>query len=115
ADFHSATSQVFLYGAAGSDTLFAGTGNDFLYGEGGSNTFKFASGWGQDTIMDWTAGSSNVIDMTGLSGSGVHAVTDLTQTIVNGNDVITSSHTGSNSITLRGVGSALSASSFHFS
>ena len=52
--------------------------------------------------------------LTALSGLGVHAVTDLAQTITGGNDVITSSHTGTNSITLMGVGSALTASSFHF-
>ena len=55
-----------------------------------------------------------IIDLTGLAGLGVHAITDLTQTITGGNDVITSSHTGTNSITLLGVGSALTASSFHF-
>ena len=55
-----------------------------------------------------------MIDLTALAGSGVHAITDLTQTIIGGNDVITSSHTGTNSITLLGVGSALTASSFHF-
>jgi hypothetical protein len=38
----------------------------------------------------------------------------LTQAIVNGSDVITSSHTGTNSITLMGVGSALTALSSHF-
>jgi hypothetical protein len=52
--------------------------------------------------------------MGALGGLGVHAVTDLTQTITNGNDIITSSHTGTNSITLLGVGSALAAASFHF-
>jgi hypothetical protein len=44
----------------------------------------------------------------------VHAITDLTQTITAGNEVITSGHTGSNSITLLGVGATLTASSFHF-
>jgi Ca2+-binding RTX toxin-like protein len=114
ADFHTATSSVFLYGGSGNDTLFGGTGNDFLYGGTGTNTFKFASGWGQDTIEDWTAGTNNIIDLTALAGSGVHAITDLTQTITSGHDVITSSHTGTNSITLLGVGSALTAGSFHF-
>jgi Ca2+-binding RTX toxin-like protein len=78
-DFHTATSSVYLYG---------GTGNDFLYGGTGTNTFEFATG------------------CTALSGSGVHAITDPTQTITNGNDVITSSHTGANSITLLGAGCA---------
>jgi hypothetical protein len=52
--------------------------------------------------------------LTGLAGLGVHAISDLTQTITNGNDAITSSHTEANSISLLGVGSALTASSFHF-
>ena len=59
ADFHTATSSVFLYGGAGNDTLFGGAGNDFLYGGLGTNTFKFAAGWGKDTIEDWTAGTNS--------------------------------------------------------
>jgi len=105
ADFHTATSSVYLYGGSGNDTLFGGTG---------TNTFEFATGWGQDTIEDWTAGTNSIIDLTALAGSGVHAVTDLTQTIVNGSDVITSSHTGTNSITVNGLNNTLTASSFHF-
>ena len=114
ADFHTATSQVFLYGGSGNDTLFGGIGNDFLYGGLGTNTFTFATNWGKDTIEDWTAGTNDLIDLSGLSSLGVHAITDLTQTISGGKDVITSSHTGTNSITLMGVGTALVASSFHF-
>jgi Ca2+-binding RTX toxin-like protein len=114
ADFHTATSSVYLYGGSGNDTLFGGTGNDFLYGGTGTNTFKFAAGWGHDTIEDWTAGTNSQIDLTALSGLGVHAITDLMQTITGGNDVITSGHTGTNSITLLGVGAALTAGSFHF-
>jgi Ca2+-binding RTX toxin-like protein len=113
-DFHTATSAVFLYGGSGNDTLFSGAGNDFLYGGAGSNTFEFQTGWGHDTIMDWTTGTNDQVDFTALAGQGVHAITDLTQTITAGNDVITSSHTGTNSITLLGVGSALTGSSFHF-
>jgi Ca2+-binding RTX toxin-like protein len=113
-DFHTATSSVYLYGSSGNDTLFGGTGNDFLYGGAGTNTFTFATGWGHDTIEDWAAGTNSIINLTGLAGLGVHAITDLTQTITGGNDVITSGHTGTNSITLLGVGSALTASSFHF-
>jgi hypothetical protein len=113
-DFHAAASTVYLYGGSGNDTLFGGTGNDFLYGGTGTNTFTFAAGWGQDTIEDWTAGTNSIIDLTGLSSLGVHSITDLTQTITSGNDVITSSHTGTNSITLLGVGSALTVGSFHF-
>jgi Ca2+-binding RTX toxin-like protein len=113
-DFHAATNEVFLYGASGNDILIGGTGNDFLYGGAGTNTFGFQSGWGQDTIMDWAAGTNNIIDLTVLASMGLHSIADLTQTIANGSDVITSSHTGSNSITLHGFNSTLSASSFKF-
>jgi Ca2+-binding RTX toxin-like protein len=113
-DFHAATSSVYLYGGSGNDTLFGGTGNDFLSGGAGTNTFGFKTGWGHDTIMDWATGTGSQIDLTALASQGVHATTDLTQTIVNGTDVITSSHTGTNSITLLGVHNVLAASSFHF-
>ena len=123
ADFSAATSSVYLYGGAGADTLKGGTGNDYLYGQGGLNTFQFQANWGKDVIADFSAGSAgSTIDLVGLAGSGIHTVTDLTQTIttltVNGNsvisDVITSSVTGANSITLWGVTAPLTASSFHF-
>jgi hypothetical protein len=83
-DFSADFNAIYLYGGAGNDTLFGGTGNDFLFGGTGTNTFEFATGWGQDTIMDWTAGTNNQIDLTALSGSGL------------------------------GVGAALTAGSFHF-
>jgi hypothetical protein len=79
-----------FYGGANNDMLFGGTGNDFLYGGLGTNTFKFTTGWGQDTIEDWTAGTNSQIDLTGLASLGVHAIGDLTQTITSANDIITS-------------------------
>jgi Ca2+-binding RTX toxin-like protein len=114
ADFHTATSSVYLYGGSGNDTLFGGTGNDFLFGGAGTNTFGFKAGWGMDTIMDWMAGTINQIDLTALAPQGVHQLSDLTQAIVNGSDVITSSHTGTNSITLNGFNNTLAAASFKF-
>ncbi|PWT84366.1 MAG: hypothetical protein C5B56_15750 [Proteobacteria bacterium] len=114
ADFSSATSSVYLYGTAGNDTLLGGSGNDYLFGGAGSNTFQFQQGWGYDTIMDWTSGTNDIIDLGALSGLGVHALSDIRQAIVNGSDVITSSHTGSNSITLNGFNSTLIATSFKF-
>jgi hypothetical protein len=95
-------------------TLIGGTGNDFFYGGAGTNTFAFKLGWGFDTIMDWTTGAGNQIDLTALAASGVQALTDLTQIITNGSDVITTSHTGTNSITLHGFSTTLTASSFKF-
>jgi Ca2+-binding RTX toxin-like protein len=113
-NFSGATGSSYLYGAAGNDTLLGGTGNDYLWGGAGSNTFVFQPGWGKDTIMDWTAGTNNMIDLTGLAGAGVHGMADITQSIVNGSDVIGSSHTGTNSITLYGLGNTLTGSSFKF-
>ena len=122
ADFSAAVSTVYLYGGTGNDTLKGGTGSDFLYGGGGANTFQFQQGWGQDVIGDWNSGSGNVINLESLAGLGVHGLADITQTIqtltVNGNsvlsDIITSSHTSTNSIILWGVSSALAVGSFHF-
>ncbi len=113
-NFSGATGSSYLYGAAGNDTLLGGTGNDYLWGGAGSNTFVFQPGWGKDTIMDWTAGTNNMIDLTGLAGAGVHGMADIAQSIVNGSDVIGSSHTGTNSITLYGLGNTLTGSSFKF-
>jgi hypothetical protein len=64
--------------------------------------------------MDWTTGSNDQIDLMALAAQGVHAISDLTQTIGGGSDVITSSHTGTNSITLNGFNSTLTASSLRF-
>src|SRR6202035_3188483 len=64
ADFHTATSSVFLYGGSGNDTLCGETGNDFLYGGTGTITFEFAANWGQDAMEDWTAWTSDQIDRT---------------------------------------------------
>ncbi len=114
ADFHTATSAVFLHAGSGTNTLIGGSGNDFLYGSTGTTTFEFLQNWGKDAIVYWASGANNQIDLTALASQGVHAITDLTQTIVAGSDVITSSHTGANSITLSGVGSTLAASSFKF-
>lgn len=113
-DFSAANSTVYLYGASGNDTLKGGAGNDYLFGGAGANTFQFQIGWGVDSIQDWSAGTGNIIDMTALAALNIHSLGDITQTIVNGNDVITSALAGGNSITLVGVASALAAGNFHF-
>ena len=106
--------QIYLYGGANNDTLFGGTGNDFLYGGAGTNTFGFKPGWGMDTIMDWTSGTNNQIDLTALASEGLHSMANLSISVVNGSDVVTSTLAGSNSITLYGFVGALTASNFKF-
>lgn len=87
-----------LYGDAGSDTLNGGAGNDALRGGAGRDTFEFSSGFGDDTIHDFTVGFDS-IDLTGL-GVGTYADL-LTNTADSGSDaVITIS---GNTITLSNV------------
>ena len=49
---HAAT----LTGGLGNDTLFSGTANDILAGGGGADTFVFNLNFGNDEILDFTAG-----------------------------------------------------------
>ena len=90
ADFHTATSAVFLYGGSGNDTLFGGTGNDFLYGGLGTNTFEFGPAGARTPSRTGPRAPTASSISPGSPASGVHAITDLTQTISGGKDVITS-------------------------
>jgi hypothetical protein len=101
----------YLGGSSGNDTIFGGLGNDTRWGGTGTNTIGYANGWGQDTIKDWMAGTNNLIDMTTLASVGVHSLANLSQPVVNGNDII--SH-GTDTLTLQGVNNTLMASSIRF-
>ena len=101
----------YLGGGSGDDVIFGGAGNDTLWGGTGSNMFVYGPGWGHDAIQDWSSGTANLIDMTALASVEVHRLSDLKQSLVNQNDVITY---GSDTITLVGVHHALAASSFSF-
>jgi Ca2+-binding RTX toxin-like protein len=107
-----------LYGGAGNDLLYGGTGNDTLYGGdgddelnggagadtltggGGNDTFKFETGFGADTITDFTR-DSDTLDFSGMAmtlsfnadGQPVYTNNDTGDnvTITNGNMQITSS------------------------
>ncbi len=56
-----------LEGGAGADAIVGGTGDDKMYGDGGDDVFVFATGHGDDTIYDFTAGADK-IDLTGIAG-----------------------------------------------
>ena len=55
-----------LYGGDGNDVIEGGANNDSLSGEQGNDTFVFATGFGKDTITDFTAGigAGDVIRLT---------------------------------------------------
>ncbi|OSR24185.1 hypothetical protein B7R56_26660 [Pseudomonas savastanoi pv. retacarpa] len=63
-----------LYGADGNDILDGGTGNDTLDGGRGSDTYRFAKGYGQDSINNNSYGETaadkvDVIQLDGLNSA----------------------------------------------
>ncbi|MDB5524822.1 MAG: hemolysin-type calcium-binding repeat family protein [Rhizobium sp.] len=56
-----------LSGLGGDDDLDGGRGGDVLTGGFGADTFHFSSGYGKDTITDFTNGI-DIIDLSDLSG-----------------------------------------------
>ena len=97
-DAYGNTGDNVLTGNSGANTLNGNSGNDALRGGAGRDTFAFSSGFGDDTIYDFTVGFDS-IDLTGL---GVGTYTDLlSNTADSGSDaVITLS---GNTITLSNV------------
>jgi Ca2+-binding RTX toxin-like protein len=87
-----------LYGDAGSDTLNGGAGDDSLRGGAGRDTFVFSSGFGNDTLYDFTVGFDS-IDLSSLN-FGTYASLLSNTADVSGDAVITLS---GNTITLGGV------------
>ena len=89
-----------LTGNSGANTLDGGTGADTLTGGGGNDTFKFETGFGADTITDFTR-DSDTLDFSGMAmtlsfnadGQPVYTNNDTGDnvTITNGNMQITSS------------------------
>ncbi|WP_276617279.1 calcium-binding protein, partial [Pseudomonas syringae] len=59
-----------LYGADGNDILDGGTGNDTLDGGRGSDTYRFAKGYGQDSINNSSYGetAADKVDLIQLDG-----------------------------------------------
>jgi Ca2+-binding RTX toxin-like protein len=97
---------------SGNDTLTGGNGDDTLSAGDGKDTFKFADGWGADTVTDFTVGA-DILDMTGVSG-----LTSFSQIVDHIRDTADGARIeyAGNSIVLNGVSAAsLSAASFTLS
>ncbi|TCM07353.1 calcium-binding protein [Sphingomonas sp. PP-CC-3G-468] len=88
----------------GDDTLTGGTGNDFLSGGGGNDTYRYASGDGQDTVLDtvdyWGSGGGGVDNLE--LGSGIAPAGVTVAQANNGNDLILTMADGG-SVTLSGT------------
>ena len=84
-----------LFGGNGNDILDGGAGNDNLSGEGGSDTYRFARGWGQDSINNNDAGAGKVDAIefgAGITASDIVATrsgTNLILSLVGSTDRIT--------------------------
>ena len=75
-----------LTGLGGNDTLIGGAGNDILSGGSGSDTFKFTSGFGDDTITDFIK-ASDILSFGGVGGSSdVLALNSLIDNVQNSQD-----------------------------
>lgn len=89
-----------LAGGNGRDLLVGGNGNDALNGGGGADTFRFADGFGSDTITGFAATN----DKEKIDLSRVASITDVTDLFADhmgqvGTDVVIDA-LGSNTITL---------------
>lgn len=95
-----------ITGNTAANVLTGGGGDDALTGGSGDDRFVFASGFGDDTISDFTAGSGSD-DTLDFSSYGYTAYTEILSNItiadVGGNAVLT---IGSDSLTLTGVSSS---------
>lgn len=96
----------FLFGEAGADRLAGGLGNDTvvggadadtLAGGGGADTFVFATGFGRDTVTDFSASD----DTVAIDVAGIDSFAQLSMTEVSGSVVIAVSKT--DTITLKGT------------
>jgi Ca2+-binding RTX toxin-like protein len=72
----------FLDGSAGNDTLTGGPGNDTMNGGTGQNVFKFAAGFGNDTINAFDAnpagGGQDRLDISSLGIRGATFAANVT-------------------------------------
>ena len=96
----------FLHGYYGNDRLNGGTGSDRMEGGNGFDTFIMRRGYGNDTIVDFTALSLGAAyaDTLDLSDFGFASFNDLVLAESAGDTVIDLS--GGDSITLEGVSAA---------
>ncbi len=62
-----------LNGDAGDDILIGGAGNDVMNGMAGNDTFRFAAGFGNDTISGFDANPGGGQDVLNVADLGINA------------------------------------------
>lgn len=104
-DASGMSSFAKIFGGGGADTIIGGAAGDRIYGEagddimtgnGGNDRFFFDTGWGQDTVSDFTLGN----DRLDVTAAGISQLSDMTITDDSGDTLITF---GADSIRLTGV------------
>jgi VCBS repeat-containing protein len=115
-----------LYGGAGGDTLsggngidkiVGGVGDDTMSGGAGNDTFSFASGFGNDKIMDFDAdpfGGQDVIDISQFGISDAAFAAHVTITDVGGDVLITIDNNVNQKLLLAGIADASTISKADF-
>ena len=92
-----------LNGEAGADTLAGGAGDDTLIVTQGNDVLVFASGFGNDTVIEFDANAGGGQDMLNVSYYGLTAATFAASVTITleGNDTVVT--IGGDTITLQGV------------
>jgi Ca2+-binding RTX toxin-like protein len=62
-----------LNGRGGADILIGGAGNDVMNGGNGNDTFRFAAGFGNDTISGFDANPNDGQDLLNVADLGINA------------------------------------------
>jgi Ca2+-binding RTX toxin-like protein len=60
--------QDYILALSGNDKIAAGAGDDYTDGGAGNDTYSYATGWGNDTVVD--ASGVDTLNFSAMSGGG---------------------------------------------
>ena len=102
-----------MVGSIGNDTLTGAAGDDLLWGGNGADTFRYAAtGFGQDTLYDFSAAQGDVVQFSTSIFANYNAM--LSNAAQVGSDVVITSSAG-NTITILNTSlGSLTSSQFSF-
>ncbi|MDX8482331.1 metallophosphoesterase [Mesorhizobium sp. VK24D] len=96
------TGADYLWGLGGNDTLIGGKGNDLLVAGNQHNLFVFHKGDGQDTVMNFVAGTGTG-DVLDLRDFGINNASQFQQVATNQGSNVVATLGGGDQITITGV------------